>query len=187
MFILTSAAALWAAFACLLYIHDHRTIKESLYDFDDDGLKEQILLKDGRVFVKKDNEIVFETNKEYDVSDFEIGDINNDGQDELVVGFFRYGDYGKNIEIKQTRRDPRISYHVFLYQPILVSNSFKLIWGSSTISNPIYDFEIKMSDEGNYLEVKEGKYSYYDKTGKVKSERTTYWEWNEWWFQERGR
>lgn len=119
-----------------------------------------------------------------EVTDFANGDINNDGESELVIGFWRYGDFGKKLEFQRTRRDPKKSYHIYIYKYSNETKQFYLVWGSSTLPTPIYDFEIVNKDGKNMLKVVEGSYDDYDKYGAIKPIKTTYWIWNEWWFEE---
>jgi hypothetical protein len=119
-----------------------------------------------------------------EVVDSAIGDINNDGEIERVVGFWRYGDFGKKLDYQRTRRNPKKSYHIYVYKYSENTKQDYLIWGSSTLPHPIYDFEIVKKDGQNVLKVIEGSYDDYDKYGEIKPIKTSYWIWNEWWFEE---
>ena len=157
------------------------------FDFSDDGTVEKILLGDGKLQVlhsERVGNVLFESESGYEANDFDVGDINNDGEIELVIGFWRFGDFGKELDYQQARRDPKKSYHIYLYKYSEKNDNFYLIWGSSTLPHPIFNFEIIEKDGQNILKVDEGTYEDYDNDGEIKSVKTSYWIWNEWWFEE---
>ncbi|MBN1915866.1 hypothetical protein JW796_02605 [Candidatus Dojkabacteria bacterium] len=158
--------------------------KSQVYDFDSDGVVEKVIMEAGRLYVESEGVRIFSSSSEQKVNDFEIGDINNDGKDELCFGFWRVGDYGKNRPYAKARRDPLKSYHLYLYEYLKEQKVFHLLWGSSTLPEPIYDMEIVNNGQENFLKVSEGTYEDYDRDGFIRPVKTTEWVWNEWWFEE---
>lgn len=165
----------------------HRSVyqeKSQTYDFGSDSTQEKVVMAEGKLDIKSEGEVLFSSEDNQEVTDFVIGDINNDGQDELCYGFWRKGDYGKNLPFSKARRDPLKSYHLYLYEYLEEQNVFHLLWGSSTLPEPIYDMEILNDDGKNTLKVIEGDYEDYDSHGYIEPKKTTKWAWNEWWFEE---
>lgn len=153
-------------------------------DFGGDNKFEKIILKGEKLVVMRGSQVLFSSDKDYEVADFDIGDINNDSEIELVFGFWRFGDYGKKLDFQQSRRDPKKSYHLYLYKYSQQNDNFYLVWGSSTLPHPIYDFEIVLQEGKNVLQVDEGTYEDYDNNGEITPVQRSYWIWNEWWFEE---
>lgn len=85
----------------------------------------------------------------YPICHFEIGDINNDGQDDIAVGV-----------IKSTFYDRIVRKRPFFYS-MQDGNIIKL-WMGTRLSQPLYDFRIVRENNTNYLQSieieKDGKY-----------------------------
>src|SRR5262249_208139 len=97
--------------------------------------------------------------------------------------FFRYGDYGKQLEFLKPRRDPKKSYHIFIYSYDSQTQKFNLKWGSSTIQNPLVDFKIIFENGRYILDGIEGSYADYDNLGFLLQRREIKLVWNEWWME----
>lgn len=148
------------------------------FDLDGDNDEEIFNLNSGLLKVSSDNQIIFQSDISFEVTLFEIGDANNDDKQELLTGFWRYGDYGPENDYARIRRDPKRSYHLYLYQYDLNASNLRLIWGSSTLNDPIYDLEIERIENRNYLKLHTGTYQEYDETGKISSQAESLWLWD---------
>ncbi len=156
----------------------------TFYDWGNDTKVEATTLIDHRLIVRNDARILFRSEGTWNVRNFLIGDFNNDGVDELGIGFFRKGDYGADLEFLKPRRGENDSFHLFLYQYSAVENKFKLIWGSSTLPHPMSNMELIKLDDTNVLKVAEGSYEEWDESQNLAAQKISFWIWNEWWFEE---
>ncbi len=157
----------------------------SYIDIDNDSDNEEFILSDGFLKVYNDHELIYASDPKWTVQEIEYGDCNNDSIDEIIIGFFRIGDYGIDNKFSRIRRDPKPSYHIYLYQYIPLSNSFRLIWGSSTLNDPIYEMTLEeINTDNKILKVINGSYEDYDKKGILMPLQTTYWIWDDWYFKQ---
>lgn len=154
-------------------------------DIGNDGRIESVILSNNNLKIIDDNSnLVFQTNSEYEVNFFDYGDLNNDGINEFVYGFWRYGDYVKNIPGAEVRRGEKKGYHIDIYEINTHKSYNKILWGSSTLPYPINKFEITEINNTNVLKISEGRYEDYDKYGEIRHIEDSYWIWDEWWFEE---
>jgi hypothetical protein len=154
-------------------------------DIDSDNIEERFELSSGQLQVWKQEQLVFASEIAYNVNHFTYGDANNDGRAELLVGFWRIGDYGIDNNYARKRRDPLASYHLYQYQYQPDARMFRLIWGSSTLNDPLYSFSLIESETDNtILRVTTGSYQDYDNRGKITPINTSDWIWDQWYFKE---
>lgn len=81
------------------------------------------------------NEVIFESKEGFDVQDALFCDINDDGEDELLVLFWKKGRYGISTPFWVTE-DPEkdiYSQHIFIYRKDM-DCGYKSIWGASDIT-----------------------------------------------------
>lgn len=152
------------------------------FDLDGDLDAEIFSLNSGLLRVSSDNRVIFQSDISFEVTLFEIGDANNDDKPELLIGFWRYGDYGPENDYARIRRDPKRSYHLYLYQYDLNAPNLRLIWGSSTLNDPIYDLKIERIENKNYLKLQTGTYQEYDETGSLTAQAESLWLFEDWYF-----
>lgn len=134
-----------------------------------------------RAFVVDSENILWASPLEWDVSDVEIGDVDNDGALELVVAFWRVGDFGKDLEGLKPKRGEKMGSHLYLYR--FKDGEVSVEWGGSTVDFPIiqlesYDID---NDDKNEIIVVEGRYEDYD-SGNLFARTIAVWEWNGWGF-----
>ena len=65
-------------------------------DLDGDGVEEHGELKNGVAYVVKGDEIIFQSDKEWDVQEIIAGDFNNDGQNDFGLSLWKVGNYGSS-------------------------------------------------------------------------------------------
>jgi hypothetical protein len=182
--LLLKAGALLSLLAVILlssFLLYQRTESRS-FDLDQDGDQEKISLNSGLLRIWSDNREIFTSDITWDVTLFDTGDVNNDQKPEFLLGFWRYGDFGPANDYSRLRRDPKKSYHLYLYQYDLNAPNLRLIWGSSTLNDPIYSLEIININDKNYLDLTTGSYSQYDAWGKITGNAKSRWIWEDWYF-----
>jgi len=158
------------------YKPDYRLIKNRQFDLDGDGIKENYKLKDGRIEVWKENNLIWHSPEEWWIDDFFLGDADNDGIEELGLLVWKTGSFGSKKPFWFEGEDTSFRNHLFLYK--LINNEIKPIWQSSNLDQPnFHAILVDYNDDGkNELLVIEGSY------GDFNLRKITLWEWNGWGF-----
>lgn len=156
-------------------------------DLDGDGSMEEYLLSGQRLVVKEGGQELWSSPGEWSVDHFVIGDIDNDGTDNLTLSLWKTGSFGEIRPFWMTEEDNSYKNHLFVYR--LEENTFRPVWCSSDLDCPIVSYEIRDTggDGRNELIVQEGEYRKIsgnryalDTSAPV---RTTVWNWEEWGFR----
>lgn len=170
----------------LAYFLSQATSKQTHWlDIDNDDITERFDLGSGQLQIWKENQLIFTSDITYNVTHYAYGDANNDGKAELLLGFWRRGDYGIDNDFARKRRDPAASYHLYLYKYQNEAQMFRLIWGSSTLNDPLYDFNlVEAGTDNTILRVRTGSYEDYDRNGKIIPLDSSDWVWDQWYFKE---
>jgi len=155
-------------------------------DLNGNGIKEEYFLSNHTLSVKEADKEIWKTPQNYYVDSFSLGDINHDGNMNLVISLWKKGNFGGLKPFWHTGKDDDYKNHLFVYQ--LQSSTFKSVWCSSNLDRPILFFEIKDQDKDglNELIVEEGVYkriigNYYTPNTNGAT-RAAVWKWNEWGF-----
>ena len=153
--------------------------KISFFDFDNDGINEEIKIKNNKAYFLKNNKIIWESKDEYKIDKFLSGDFNNDGKTEIGFSVWKKGSYGDALPFWLEKNDDFFGNHLFLYK--LENNNIKMAWGSSTLANPIIDFKLLDINNDNKKEliILEGD---YDNLNDENSRYFSIWHWDEWLF-----
>ena len=131
IFIITALFILWWNG---LFLPDWIDWKEN--DIYYEGAKAS--LKDKKLTVVKDNEVLWTTEKNWYVQDVMVEDINFDGREELVVLLWKHGSFGKHMPMWQSRNDINLKQHIFIYQwDDNRENKLRAVWMSSEIDYQI--------------------------------------------------
>lgn len=154
-------------------------------NIDNDSDNEEFIISSGQLQIKDNDTTIYRSDPSWTVTLYDHADCNNDGINELLVGFWRIGDYGVDNRFSRTRRDPLPSYHLYLYQYMEEAQNFRLIWGSSTLNDPIYSLSVEeINTDNNILKVINGSYKDYDDEGIIEPLDTSYWIWEDWYFKQ---
>jgi hypothetical protein len=155
-------------------------------DIDGDGAREAYTLARHRLTVREGGRVLWRTDSDWRVEAFALGDIDHDGDDELVLTLWKKGSYGKLKPFWHTGEDISYKNHLFVYR--LTEDGFRPVWCSSDLARPIVSFSIMDADgdgrselvteEGAYRQVAGERYAL--DTGKPT--RTTVWQWEGWGF-----
>lgn len=130
------------------------------------------------LYIIQNNEIIWKLRKDWSITDFEIGDFDNDKTDELAIVLWRVGDHGESFDNQETKRGYKYSNHMFIFD--FSDGEVKTTWGSSTIESPIIDLDIAdIDNDGNSeLIALQGTYEDFD-TNQLTGKTISIWEWNE--------
>lgn len=132
-------------------------------DLTGDGIGEEVILNQNRVFVYHDDELVWLSPLEWDVVDLALGDPNDDGRYEMMLAI------NKPDENGISRSHPfMVGYRGGIY---------RLLWGGSAVSDPIYEVEI-----GNIDPDPEQELVVIEGAGDGHQNRIAVWSWHGWGF-----
>lgn len=118
--------------------------KETVLECGD--LDVMISLDNRRLDFYYGEEVVWSTPSDYKVQDFQWGDIDCDGTQELIVLCWRRGRYGKHRPFWVEKNDNRWSQHIFLYD--WDGGKISPLWMASELGMEVQDWNY---DEHGYL------------------------------------
>ena len=155
-------------------------------DLDGDGRTEEYILEGTVITVKEGTQDLWESPSDYRVDSFVLGDVDNDGRDNLVVSLWKEGSFGEIRPFWHIGEDAGYKNHLFVYA--LQGDRFKPVWCSSDLDRPLLSFAIRdvngdglnelVAEEGQYRKVAGERYA-PDPYGNA---RTAVWQWEEWGF-----
>jgi hypothetical protein len=149
-----------------------------------DEVRIRLLVQEGVLYVYRDSNIVWTSDLTWNVRQFVVADVDNDGEQEVAVVLW-----------KPFRREPHIVYdtygfpspweegiqrnHLFVYG--WRDDEWKPLWFSSPIPDPIFELAVEDvdGDQANELVVLEGS---YDDTPDAPGRHVAVWRWNGWGF-----
>ncbi len=156
--VLCGAIYLWYA-GVWLDNWEHKTLD---YDLEKDGTCETIVLKNRTMQVFSQEEIIWESEQQWKISDFLIGDINRDGCDEILMLVWKHGSYGDYTPFWD-ENDNGFSQHIFIFQ--WIDERLDPIWMSSTLRPQVDSWEL--TDENTIRII-------------IDSGEDTRWIWGQW-------
>lgn len=193
-YLLALISALVLSLGFLFLIHDYEGSGEKVSpdsflieaDLDTDGKKELYSLEKGCLTVIEEGYRLWSTEPGWKVDSFALGDIDNDGNINMVFSLWKTGGYGFVRPFWHKDEDSTYKNHIFVYK--FEGKTFIPVWCSSNLDRPIISFEITDVDgDGlNELVVEEGIYCLTEKdryavdTGEPS--RRGIWKWDEWGF-----
>lgn len=153
-----------------------RLNKERHYDLDRDGNLEVYSLQDGKLKVADSSRLIWQSQDDWWVDDFFLGDADNDGIPELNLMVWKSGSFGPHKPFWITEEDLSVKNHLFIFK--LVDGTFKPVWQSSNLDRPNYEADLVDldGDGANELVVVEGDYN------DPGMREAAVWRWNGWGF-----
>lgn len=158
--------------------------KQETADADNDSVKETYVLKDGRLTVSENSDLLWESPADWRIDNFFLADSDNDGVMNINLSLWKPGNFGPSKPFWVKKNDMSVKNHFFVYT--LIDNTMKQVWGSSNLEAPNCDFMVLDTDgDGtNELLVIEGEYSW---TGNCRWKYLALWKWNGWGFSNEWR
>lgn len=158
-----------------------------LADLDDDGTAEEYCLVNHSLFVREGNKVLWQSPPDWCVDNLALGDIDNDGNINLIITLWKTGSFGPVQPFWQETENRSYKNHLFVYR--LSENILRAVWCSSDLDRPIVSLAVRDGEgdsrrelvvqEGQYRKKAEERYA-LDPWGPV---RTTVWQWEEWGFR----
>jgi hypothetical protein len=171
---------------CLLFLAAGDSGPAVCADLDGDGDPEAYSLGGHRLIVTERGQVFWLSDRDWRVDGFALGDVDNDGADELVLSLWKTGSFGAIRPFWHTGEDVSYKNHLFVFR--LREDTFHSVWCSSDLDNPIVSFSIRdvdgdglnelITEEGRYRRVAAERYAL--DTGGPSS--TTLWQWGQWGF-----
>jgi len=148
-------------------------------DLDNDGYLENVILKQNRVRVLGGDELLWESDSNWQVENVILADFNQDNQIEINMSLWKEGSYGKDLPFWLEENTKEWGSHLFVYG--MRDGGIRPIWCSSTLDAPIKEMiagDINR-DGKSELVVLEGDYNNpKNKWG----DYLAIWSWNDWGF-----
>lgn len=142
-------------------------------DLNYNGIKEDYSLYQHHVLVCEDGKTIWQSPEAWQVDQIVIGDVTNDGNQELVLLLWKQGSYGPVQPFWVTGDDVAWTNHLFVYA--LVGDHLKTVWCSSSLSQTLTGLQIIAdSQNGNYLAARKNRFGFNN---------TIYLKWNDWGFE----
>ena len=105
---------------------------------------DSLSLSGGRFRAKKDEGVVFETPAAWRVSDYLCGDIDSDGEDEILLLVWKRGSFGEAKPFWIKENDSSYSQHIFIYETD--PDRLRPSWMSSALGRKVADWSL--GDDG---------------------------------------
>lgn len=153
-------------------------------DLNNDSFKEEYRLQNGKLTVKQQGKIIWQSDKEWFIDSFVLADSTNDGVIDLNLSVWKPGNFGKSKPFWVEENDQSVKNHFFIFD--LRDSQLKPVWQSSNLDKPNCQFSIVdiNNDKENELIVIEGEYK---KPGECQGKYTAIWKWNGWGFSNQSR
>jgi len=175
-------------FFSLIYNENNDTILGETYlnltpqNFYSQADNLEVVLTDNRVEVFRestDNYKIWDSKDKFEKVDTVLFfDIENDGNNELILLIWKYGDYlGERDYLEPIRGEDKLSQHIYIYNLYPYVN---LKWGGSTIRQPILNLET--CENNTSLCAYESTYDTYPKISK-----DIVLKWEGWWWDKKYR
>lgn len=133
------------------------------FDVDGDGKEEEFSLKHDTLTVKAGDTVLWTSEKDWEVEDFLIYDINGDGNTELLVLLWKKGSFGDYTPIWIDKADDNEwTQHMFIYT---WDNKWSPLWMSSKLIPEIAEWN--MTEDGKIHIITD-------------SGEDTLWQWGSW-------
>lgn len=102
-------------------------------DLDKDGQEEVISKKLSKIAIKRDGEIIWKSDRRWKCDDVLVGDIDGDGQEEVLLLVWKLGSFDKYRPFWEKGPDLKITQHIFIYKWSENKKRIAPIWMSSEL------------------------------------------------------
>ncbi len=113
--------------------------KRIVCDLNGDGVEEVICLSDNHMTVSHEKAVLWESEPEWEVTDFLVGDMDRDGSRELLVLLWKKGSFGEYTPFWK-ENDEEYSQHIYIYR--MSENKIRAVWMSSRLKPQIQSWNM---------------------------------------------
>jgi hypothetical protein len=105
------------------------------FDLNGDGEDEAGEIKkgvgNGVAYVYSEDELIFQSDLEWDVKEIIAGDFNYDGEEDFALSLWKYGNYGEALPFWEEENDDSYKMHLFVYT--WENGEVRALWHSSNL------------------------------------------------------
>ncbi len=133
-------------------------------DFNSDGFNDSVQLENKRVFLLREGAVVDQTPREWQISNYEIADIDKDGQEEIILLLWKRGEDSEQASSLNTLE---FSQHVFIYN--VGDRELTPKWMSSKLEKNIKNWSVDEDGVIHTVSDDDNKQSWYWKGSGLES------------------
>jgi len=139
-----------------------------------------MLIKAGRLEVKKDDKIIWTSPPAWQVQEAHMADLNGDGQEDIAALTMAPGEFGQVKPFWVTQDDKDVRQHIYIFN--LKENIFHPVWMASRIYRPTCAFRLGriLPNGHNQLVTLDAATTTSD--GSCSASHVSIWGWNGWGF-----
>lgn len=159
-------------------------LKRELADLDNNTFPETYVLKNGRLTIRENSKLVWQSASDWRIDNFILADSTNDGIVDINLSVWKAGNFGSSKPFWIKENDQSVKNHFFIFN--FKNGVVSPIWQSSNLESPNQALAVGDIDDDNRNElvVIEGSYA---KKDVCKENFVAVWRWNGWGFSNEWR
>ena len=143
-------------------------------------LGQSVRIHDGRGDVLLDGRVVWTTPPEWRVQEMQLGDVNGDGEVDVVALVDAPGEYGRLKPFWVTQNDPSVRQHLYIFD--IRDGHFQPVWMSSRIYHRTCGLELASVLGNKREQLVTSDSSSTTEEGVCIPARRSVWDWDGWGF-----
>ncbi|MGI6373989.1 MAG: CapA family protein [Patescibacteria group bacterium] len=148
-------------------------------DLDQDGIIEDYLLSAGQLQIIKEGQIIWQSPEDWQIDDFQLADINNDGVVDINLSLWKPGSFASSQPFWLAENDLRVKNHFFVLD--YNQGDPQPLWGSSNLEQANCQFIVQDLDGDGFPELLTVEGEYQEGT-ECQGKYLAIWRWNGWGF-----
>lgn len=161
-----SAAAVMVILIVLLWngtFAKRQSGKDVICDINGDGQEERISLTENHVRVSRQEAVLWQSDEEWEVTDFLVADIDGDDTVELLLLLWKKGSFGEYTPFWIEDDGQTVTQHIFIYR--MDEDKMKAVWMSSQLKPQVRSWDLAKENRIHII---------------TDSGEDTIWMWGQW-------